>query len=149
MQIHTHYKELIDDINSTVWARLGPSKIHGIGVIAIRDIPAGTAICPAGYKSNTSGHYNMPIEYLKYIKIEIRKLILDRHLMPGSEAYFTHPNKDADLVVFMNHSDKANSTGYHTTHNIKAGEEITENYNQMLGHKEAPAIREHMGHFLK
>ena len=37
-------QQQIDDLNKTVFCRLGPSKIHGIGVIAIRDIPEGTRI---------------------------------------------------------------------------------------------------------
>ena len=29
-----------------VWARIGVSKIHGVGAIAIRDIPRGTNVFP-------------------------------------------------------------------------------------------------------
>jgi len=30
--------------HDAVYARIGPSSIHGVGVIAIRDIPAGTVV---------------------------------------------------------------------------------------------------------
>ena len=31
-------------LNSSVWATIKPSKLHGVGVFAIRDIPKGTVI---------------------------------------------------------------------------------------------------------
>ena len=31
----------MSELNRTVWATIAPSKIHGIGVHAIRDIPKG------------------------------------------------------------------------------------------------------------
>ena len=37
-------QEQIDELNNTVWCLLGQSKIHGIGVIAIKDIQINTKI---------------------------------------------------------------------------------------------------------
>lgn len=125
----------VTKLNETVWAKLGPSKIHGIGVIAIRNIKAGTHITDYGMYETKTEYYIYESDFIKIHK-EIRKLILDRMMFPNHTKtfHFRSPNCEAELRAFMNHSDNANSTGYIALRDIKAGEEITENYHIMLHH---------------
>jgi hypothetical protein len=44
--------KLIENLNNT-YVRIMPSKIHGVGVFAIRDIPKG--ICPFGWTNSECG----------------------------------------------------------------------------------------------
>eukprot|EP01063_Lacrimia_lanifica_P005891 TRINITY_DN13551_c0_g1_i1.p1 TRINITY_DN13551_c0_g1~~TRINITY_DN13551_c0_g1_i1.p1 ORF type:complete len:179 (+),score=82.62 TRINITY_DN13551_c0_g1_i1:78-614(+) len=44
------HANMLQHLAQDVWARVGPSKLHGVGVVAIRDIPKGTVVdkVPAG-----------------------------------------------------------------------------------------------------
>ena len=126
-------------LNSEVWCRLGPSKIHGVGVFAIRDIPTNTIIQLSPKKHIDSDTYNLRIVLSetewKKVNPEIRKIILDRNCylkdfdVQGYE--IEHPNTHQEFICFMNHSDNPNSNGYSTNRIVKAGEEITEKYYSM------------------
>ncbi len=143
-----------DKINDEVWCRLGISKIAGIGVIAIRDIPPNQII----YKSNELQGYQYQRKNLhltdrdnrilfshsEWLKIHpaIKKILLDRNCYLkdyGEEGYSVeHPNNHQEFVVFMNHSKTPNSNGYCTNQTIKEGEELTEEYWSF-----GPEAREH------
>jgi hypothetical protein len=151
-------QECIDYLNSTIWATLDASPIHGVGVFAIRDIPLDTEIT-----DNIVGATNVnSADVRKYIKNsltdeefkevlpEIRKLILDRTLfdknMPQIEFY--SPNSDVILQAFMNHSATPNTDGRKTLRNVKKGEELTENFRSLTTNGFHPLSREHMKHFI-
>lgn len=119
----------VDYLNNTVYCRLAPSNLHGIGVIAIRDIPKGTR-----YTDVTNNNYwESPIftltekEFSELLP-EIQSLILDRTIFPEDDISFISPNADCILRSFMNHSDIPNTDGEITLRDIKAGEELTEDY---------------------
>lgn len=118
-----------DRLNSEVWCRLGPSKIHGVGVIAIRDIPSGTSIVRKSIGSIT---FTKP-EWLQ-IDPAIKLILLDRNCFLqdwGGHAFVSdHPNSHQDFIVHMNYSATPNMNfgGTRTIRDIKAGEELTENY---------------------
>lgn len=120
-------KDTINKINSEVWATLGVSKISGIGVIAIRDIPKGTIFTKS--QDEMWRYYELSGKaFMKLLK-PIRNIILDRTQQSQREKIkFRHPNCMARLQSFMNHSENPNSDGVKTLVDIKAGEEITENY---------------------
>ena len=118
-----------DYLNKTVWVTLGVSKIHGIGVIAVRDIPKGTR-----FTDYNLGDYDIGIDLItmtqeEFNKIipEIRNLILDKTVMTKSISFFS-PNAVQDLRSWMNHSSSPNTKDFTTTIDIKKGEELTENY---------------------
>lgn len=133
---------IAEHLNRTVWARLAPSAIHGIGVIAIRDIPAGQLITDYTYK-NVRGHgeFAGPREQVFYetderefmrILPEIRDLILDRILWADWHPMkFISPNHDQFLQSFMNHSDDPNTDNCIALMNIKKGEELTEDFRNL------------------
>jgi SET domain-containing protein len=126
-------QECIEYLNSTVWATLRPSPIHGIGVFAIRDIPKGTQITDhADYGEKHALNQLTPQE-MNQLHPTIRKIILDRTHFTEEDTLlqFYSPNHTASLQSWMNHSDTPNTTGTHVIRNIKAGEELTENYNTL------------------
>ena len=67
---------------------------------------------------------------------EIRKLILERYPLAEKELHiYAHPNDDARLISFMNHSDNPNYDNETDTtlREIKKGEEVTEDYGACTG----------------
>jgi len=110
-----------------------PSKIHGVGVIAIRDIPKG--------KDPFIGS-----PYPKWVKFRLSELSsLDKSVFGMLEEYWT-VEKDGtievpengfngmDISSFVNHSDSPNlfttnrGTDFITARKIKKGEELTVSY---------------------
>lgn len=121
----------INHLNSKIWCRIGQSKIHGVGIIAIRTIPKGTDIDHSG------DYYSIQTKNFKQIKKEIRNLILDRTLFDNKEdeISFHCPNHDAKLQAFMNHSKTPNFNGWETTKQIKKGEEVTKDFTKIFGER--------------
>lgn len=124
----------IDYLNKTVWATLRKSPIHGVGVFAIRDIPKGIQITDnIAYDTNQDIYTRQNVlteQELEKVHPEVRKLILDRTIFSAESPYlsFLSPNADAILQSWMNHSDAPNTTGQHTSRDVKKGEELTENF---------------------
>lgn len=115
--------EQIAHLNETVKCTLKPSPIHGIGVFALRDIGKGEKLnCNRRIEPEW---YEIPSERFGELRPEIAALILDRWPQPQS---FLSPNDDANLMSFMNHNSQPNSQFGIATKDIKAGEEITEDY---------------------
>ena len=123
---------MIQTINNEVWATLASSKIHGIGVFAIRDIPKGTELAKNQWDTET--YYEVTDEEFMELLEPIRNIILDRTKQEeGAMIKFRHPNCMAKLQSFMNHSLTPNSDGQKTLREIKKGEEITENFFEVAG----------------
>ena len=123
-------QECIKYLDSTVWATLRPSPIHGIGVFAIRDIPEGTRITDHRDYWEKHARNQLTPEEMNQLHPAIRKIILDRtHFFEEDTLLeFYSPNLSAPLEYWLNHSDTPNITGTHTIRNIKADEELTINY---------------------
>ncbi len=130
-------KPLENELNATVWAKLAPSKIHGIGVFAIRSIPKGQKVYELGNR-----RWRKPIEY-HMAHQAIQELIYQRWPLVIEGADFWSPNDDAHLPSFLNHSNTPN-VDKHTfcaLRDISTGEELVENYRPELmvdfGHEKA------------
>lgn len=69
-------------------------------------------------------------EFKEKVHPEIQNLVLDRlFISEGIDPFiFQSPNRDCIIQSFMNHSDEANSDGEFALRDIKAGEEVTENF---------------------
>ena len=117
--------KLVDRFNNEVWATIRPSKIHGVGIFAIRDIPKGIEIGKGC--EETSIYYELSDDDFIQLLEPIRNIILDR-TQQGDIIRFRHPNCMAKLQSFMNHSLTPNSDGKITLVDIKKDEEITENF---------------------
>jgi len=128
-------EEQAAELRRTVWCRIGSSKVHGVGVIAIRDIKKGQRIfCnlkkPTRYRISFA---NLK-KYLDFGEYKpIYDIILERWPNVVNEAPFVSPNDDALLKSFMNHSDDPNYSSFADValKDIKAGEEVFENYRVM------------------
>lgn len=128
-------EEQITELNCTVKARLAPSKIHGVGVFAIMDIAKGQkAYCIPRIERKW---FNIPYGSLTKLLPEIRGLVLERWPSIINGSMFQSPNDDAWLILFMNHSEEPNYDPKTDTtlKDIKKGEEITEDYRQMINHE--------------
>jgi hypothetical protein len=126
--IKSYKMDTVEYLNSTVWATVKPSPVHGVGVIAIRDIPKGTRYTDFQMLGQAAV-YTLERTAFNRLLPEIRELILDRSLVhAGLPIIFTSPNAQADLRAFMNHGSTPNTDGFVTLRDIKAGEELTEDY---------------------
>lgn len=119
----------MEHLNKTVWVTLAPSKIHGIGVFAIRDIPKGTMVSSHTVFEPPEIYEVYPEEFEKLYPA-IQKLVLDRMAFPKGlrKLKFYSPNQEQVIQSFMNHSTEANVKNMVTLVDIKEDEELTENY---------------------
>src|SRR3990167_6765713 len=117
----------INELNSIIKARIGVSKIHGVGVIATRDISKGEMV----YADRMPKVYQVPYGSMSKLFPEVREIILERWPSIINGGKFIAP--DARLLSFMNHSEDPNYDPITDTalRKIWKGEEITENYKQM------------------
>jgi len=113
-----------EQINETVLVTIKPSKIHGVGVFAIKDIKKGQRLYikwnPMGFLQTT----------LSKLNPEVREII-EQRWPPVKDGYpFIHPHEDANHLSFMNHSNGPNYDDKTDTvlRDIRAGEEILESY---------------------
>lgn len=125
-------KKILDNLKNT-YCRIKPSKIEGIGVSAIRDIPKGT-----------NPFYGVPIR--KWHKInqqdykdldeEIKKMIGDFFAMDKNGSFSVPETglNGIDISFFLNTSNKPSiktiddGTNFITTKKVKKGEELTVSY---------------------
>lgn len=121
------HDEQIAKLNRGVKIRIAPSKVHGVGVFAMRDIRAGEALWADAYPEL----YDLPYERFGELREDVRQLLLERwpNIVNGSK--FLYP--DSRLMAYMNHSDTPNydSINDFVLLDIKAGEEITEDYKKI------------------
>ncbi|MDP2933910.1 MAG: SET domain-containing protein [bacterium] len=124
-----HLAHLREDI----YFRIKPSKIHGVGIFAIKKIPKGT------------NPFNLakPIEWIKYNRSELTKL--PKHVKKIVSDFYAGDKKSVwlpalglnvfDISFYINHSDNPNmisadgGENFVAARNIRAGEELTSDYN--------------------
>ena len=127
---------LLDNLNNT-YCSFGQSKVHGVGVIAIRNIPKGIDPFPAIIKEQTFGITEKELESLpKEISIKIKDIFV-RH----NKTYFVynlglnsmgvrfHVNHSKEPNIAVN--ERAFISGYIpfiTLRDIKKGEELFWDY---------------------
>lgn len=117
-------------LNEIVKTYVGPSEIHGVGVIAMRDIKKGEKL----YTDALFQWLDVPYKYFKprkgrnSIEPEIAEYLLGRWPQIVNGSHFVYP--DARISAFLNHSDEPNYDGKNDValRDIKKGEEVTEDY---------------------
>lgn len=138
----------IEYLNNTVFCTLAPSAIHGVGVFAVRDIPRGTAYTDCTNNNVMfTRYYTLSTEQFSKLHPAIQSLILDRTIFETDLIEFISPNNDAILRSFMNHSDTPNTDGVYALRDIKAGEELTEDFFALVPDMH-PRSRLHFNHFI-
>jgi SET domain-containing protein len=124
-------QEQILFLNETVLLKLAPSKIHGIGVFALRDIPSGKRLNATAFPRP----YTLTYANFGKLHKEVNEEILQRWPSIVEGDNFMYP--DTNFQAYMNHSDDPNYSNVLdiALKDIKAGEEIFEDYKNIKGHK--------------
>lgn len=133
-------QKFLEHLKNDVYCRIGISQIHGVGVIAVKDIPQGTT----PFKS-LNQHKNeivtASVEEMKNIGIHKNVIEIARDFFGSSEQntcdmYHYGPN-DINISYYLNHSINNNIDlivtddvyyGFITNKDIKIGEELFINY---------------------
>ena len=123
----TEQKDQINKLNTTIRSKLGVSKIHGIGVIALRDIKAGEQC----YCAKTPQVYSLSYGNFGKLSSEVREQILSAWPTVVNGSRFLAPT--TMMTSYMNHSEDPNYNPITdcAKKDIKEGEEITVNYKNM------------------
>lgn len=123
----THQEEQVNRLNEIVKARIMPSKIHGVGVFALRDLKKGQKI----YSDIVPSVFDLSYGNFNKLWPEVKQLILERFPQIINGSKFVWPTER--LQGFMNHSDSPNydALSDEVMRDVKKGEEITEDYKQI------------------
>lgn len=135
--MHINKSKLIKHLENDIYCRIGISKIHGVGVIVIKDIPKG--VNPF---KNLSNEQDKIIKLndmdLKNIDGGVKKIVTDFFgNKDGYDVLCYGPNY-INISYYLNHSDKQNldlvvgKSEYYefiTNRKIKKGEELFIDYN--------------------
>ncbi len=124
-------KELLKHLQNDVYCRIGVSKIHGVGVIAIRDIPKGTNPFSGSFK----GKY-IAVDKKEILQFPegVQKMIHDFFAHEKNKVYIPENGlNNIDISFFLNQTDSPNVATHDgdifiTTRNIKKGEELSVDY---------------------
>ena len=127
-------EELIKELSQNSYVMLRPSPIAGIGVFAIRDIPAGCRdmFTPPSEDDEWITLAKSTVETLP----EHAQFLVGNYCLYDEENYFVPAQgfKKIDLSLFINHSDSPNIISidegnyFETTRNILSGEELLIDY---------------------
>lgn len=111
-------------LNELVKLKIAPSDIHGVGVVAMRNIKKDETL----YADGQYQALDIPYKDFKNLRPEIAEYILGRWAPIVNGSHFIYP--DSKMIAFMNHSDDCNYDAKTDTalRDILEGEEVTENY---------------------
>jgi SET domain-containing protein len=128
---------VLKNLQNDVYCRISCSKIHGVGVVAIRDIPKGKN--PFKRVKDDIGIVAIPDKDINNLKPEIKKMIHDFFQKEDDGKWYISSGglNSMDISFYMNHSKRPNIAIVNGRHNlvefrtkkkIKAGQELTINY---------------------
>lgn len=124
-------QEQVTKLNREIWARIAPSKIHGVGVVALVDIQKDQKV----YLDRIPTVYSLRYADFNKLRPDVAQILLERwpNIIHGST--FIYP--DSLMQPYMNHSDTPNYDAKYdlALRDIAAGEEITEDYRLIPGHE--------------
>jgi len=112
-----------------VYARIGPSDIHGVGVLAIRDIPAGTRL----FRGEDERVVWVSRAAVSRMPRRLRQLYEDFGMLCGDRLGVPRTFNMLSVGWYLNHSEHPNVEAdddgrFHTLRSIKQGEELTADY---------------------
>lgn len=124
-------KDLIRDLEKNVYCRLRPSKVHGVGIFAIRDIPKGTDPFRSFLPYEFAAVDAALVFKNKKIDPAVKKLADDMYSVEGGKLYLYKGGMNGiDISFFLNHSEKPNlaarkgGEAFMAVRKIKKGEEL-------------------------
>jgi SET domain-containing protein len=112
-----------------VYARIGRSRTHGVGVLAIRDIPAGTMV----FRGESERVAWVSRAAVRRLPTAIRQLYEDFGMVWGDRIGVPPTLNMLSVGWYVNHSDRPNveadeDARFHTLRRIRKGEELTADY---------------------
>ena len=112
-----------------VYARIGLSRIHGVGVLAIRDIPAGTRL----FRGEDERVVWVPRAVVRRLPPPVRQLYVDFGMLWGDSLGVPRTLNMLSVGWYLNHSDRPNVEAdddgrFHTLRRVEKGEELTADY---------------------
>lgn len=129
-------KRLHEHLKKEVYCKLGVSKIHGVGVFALRDFPKGTLPLRSMV---THKEKKFSRAELKDIPGSVRKHLSDFCLVEGGRIYVPQIGMNAvNLSVYLNHSKTPNlffnaEDELEALYDVKRGDEMTIDYDISFG----------------
>jgi len=132
--------DILRRLKDQAFCRIQPSESHGVGVFAIKEIPAH--ISPwvtSNHHLGDSPHF-ISNQDLKKLDLSIKDMLLDYNLKENQGVYISpHELEMIHITQFLNASKNPNldflfdTTGeFVTNREIKAGEELTVDYQKSL-----------------
>jgi SET domain-containing protein len=133
---HMTKEALLQELSAEFYIALQPSGIHGIGVFAIADIPAGYKNL---FSANTGGWIEISFAEAAQLPPHAKEFI-ETYYLYDQEKYFLpdHGCKIMDLANYLNHSNTPNIVSvndgeyFETLREIKKGEELLVNYGSIV-----------------
>ena len=112
-----------------VYARIAYSRIHGVGVRAIRDIPAGTMV----FSGESERVVWVSRAAVRRMPVAIRQLYEDFGMVWGDQLGVPPTLNMLSVGWYVNHSDRPNieadeDARFRTLRRIRKGEELTADY---------------------
>lgn len=112
-----------------VYARIGPSGIHGVGVLAIRDIPAGTLV----FRGESERVAWVSRAAVRRLPPAIRALYEDFGMVAGDQIGVPPTLNMLSVGWYVNHADAPNLEAgedgrFRALRRIRRGEELTADY---------------------
>jgi SET domain-containing protein len=112
-----------------VYARIGLSRIHGVGVRAIRDIPAGTLV----FRGEDERVVWVSRAEIRRLPPALRQLYNDFAMAWGDRLGVPRTLNMLSVGWYLNHSDRPNVEAdedgrFHSLRRIRKGEELTADY---------------------
>lgn len=112
-----------------VYARIGLSRTHGVGVRAIRDIPAGTLV----FRGESERVAWVSRAAVRRLPTAIRKLYEDFGMVWGEWLGVPPSLNMLSVGWYVNHSDRPNlvadeAARFRTSRRVRKGEELTADY---------------------
>ena len=120
-------------LNTLVVVRIAPSKVHGVGIFAIRDLQKGQRL----HLDDVPQVYRLSPGNLGKLFPEVRQILTERWPRVFIDSVVAYP--DARYQAYVNHSEDYNYDCLTDTliEDVKAGDEILENYRHIQGWKDA------------
>lgn len=126
-----------DWLNEHTRARIARSDTHGVGVVALRDLPKGTDPFPGVRRRHRL--VGMTRAEVDALEPHARRMVLDFCLPDRDGIYHVYGRgfQDMDVSFYMNscttpnvetHSDGSTLCAFRTCRDVRAGEELTFRY---------------------